>query len=180
MARVARCKLKHYGSRAQPLRKKKTIFFVCVALLLFCAAASHASAYEGGGPRNHRLIIWLLAQTHLWFAAFILAVPIFVLILEFAGHIKKDERYDRVAYEFMRVSTTAYSLTAITGIVFALALFLFYPRLMGYMGKVFKPTYFVYILLFVLENVFLYAYYYGWKRMTGRLKPLHLLLGLCL
>ncbi|MFZ3071768.1 MAG: cytochrome ubiquinol oxidase subunit I [Thermodesulfobacteriota bacterium] len=158
--------------------RKKTIFFICLALLFFCATASHAFGYEGGGAHGRRLAVWLLAQTHLWFAAFILAVPIFVLILEFTGHIKKDGRYDRVAYEFMRVSTTAYSLTAITGVVFAAALFLFYPALMGYMGKVFKPTYFVYILLFVLENVFLYAYYYGWERMTGRLKPLHLLLGL--
>lgn len=153
---------------------------VCLALLVFCATASHASGYQGGGVPNHRLIVWLLAQTHLWFAAFVLAVPIFVLCLEFAGHIKKDGRYDRVAYEFMRVSTTAYSLTAITGVAFAVALFLFYPGLMGYMGKIFKLAYFVYILLFVLENAFLYAYYYGWERMTGRLKPFHLLLGLCL
>src|SRR3990170_932574 len=99
------------------MRKKKTIFFVCVALLLLCAADSFASGYGDGGPRGHRLTIWLLAQTHLWFAAFILAVPIFVLILEFAGHVKKDVRYDRVAYEFLRVSTTAYSLTAITGVI---------------------------------------------------------------
>ncbi|MHA1158259.1 MAG: hypothetical protein ACTSP2_05885, partial [Alphaproteobacteria bacterium] len=30
---------------------------------------------------NSRVLIWLVAQLHLWFAAFILAVPIFVLII---------------------------------------------------------------------------------------------------
>ncbi|MCK5274736.1 MAG: hypothetical protein KAR37_08835, partial [Alphaproteobacteria bacterium] len=34
---------------------------------------------------NGRVAVWLVAQLHLWFAAFVLAVPIFVFIIEAIG-----------------------------------------------------------------------------------------------
>ncbi len=57
---------------------------------------------------NSRIVVWLAAQLHLWFAAFVLAVPIFVLIIESLGVATRDQRYDRMAYEFIKVSITAY------------------------------------------------------------------------
>ena len=47
-----------------------------------------------------RVAIWIVAQLHLLFAAFVLAVPIFALIIEFIGYKTKDKRYDQLAYEF--------------------------------------------------------------------------------
>lgn len=128
---------------------------------------------------NPRLAVWLAAQMHVWFAAFVLAVPIFVVILECIGVVKKDRRYDRVAYEFLRVSITAFSLTAITGGILIAALIVFYPDLMKYLASIFGPTAIFYAIFFFLETAALYTYFYGWKRMAeGRLKLLHLAVGL--
>ncbi len=134
---------------------------------------------EGVSPR---VTVWLAAQMHLWFAAFVLAVPIFVLILEVIGMVTGDSRYDRTAYEFIRVSITAYSITAITGGLLLLSLVVFYPALMGYLSSVFGSTMLGYGLLFFIESITLYIYYYGWGIMNdgGGLKRLHLFVGLLL
>ncbi|MBE9528633.1 MAG: cytochrome ubiquinol oxidase subunit I [Proteobacteria bacterium] len=134
---------------------------------------------EGISPR---VTVWLAAQMHLWFAAFVLAVPIFVLILEAIGMLTGDRRYDRTAYEFIRVSITAYSITAITGGLLLLSLIVFYPAVMGYMSSVFSSSMLGYGLLFFVESITLYIYYYGWGVMNdgGGLKRLHLLIGLLL
>jgi len=130
---------------------------------------------------NPRMFIWMAAQMHLWFAAFVLAVPIFVLLLEIAGVIKKDKRYDKVAYEFLRVSLTAYSITAITGGLLLLGLIVFYPDLMKYLSGIFGPTMLLYALFFFVESAALYLYYYGWKPMSaGNLKWAHIGVGLIL
>src|SRR5688500_7932312 len=47
-----------------------------------------------------RVAIWAVAQLHLLFAAFVLAVPIFALIIEGIGYKTGDVRYDRLAYVF--------------------------------------------------------------------------------
>lgn len=164
-----------------------------VALALISGDPSHAaevfgpapvlspSDYPGAGPVNPRVFVWMAAQMHLWFAAFVLAVPIFVLILEVAGVLKKDARYDRVAFEFLRVSLVAYSITAITGGVLLLGLVVFYPDLMKYLASIFGPTMLLYALFFFVETAALYTYYYGWKPWSaGGLKWLHIGVGLLL
>jgi len=130
---------------------------------------------------SSRAIVWVLAQMHLFFAALVLAVPLFVLVIELAGVITKDERYDDMAHEFMKISLTGFSITAIFGGSLALALFVLYPDFMGYMMHVFGAQWIVYAGLFFLESFFLYTYYYGWNAMRyGDLKWLHLTLGLLL
>jgi hypothetical protein len=54
-------------------------------------------------------------QLHLLFAAFVLAVPIFALIIEFIGYKTKDKRYDKLAYEFTKLLSVSFSLTATFG-----------------------------------------------------------------
>src|SRR5215217_3273589 len=49
-----------------------------------------------------RVAIWVVAQLHLLFAAFVLAVPIFAFIVEAIGYKTGDLRYDRLAHEFGR------------------------------------------------------------------------------
>lgn len=130
---------------------------------------------------NSRITVWIVAQLHLWFAAFVLAVPIFVFIIEAIGMATKDERYDKLAYEFIKVSLTAYSITAIIGGLLLFSLILFYPDFMKYMANIFRSTMFAYALLFFAESASLYIYYYGWKAMkSGFKKWVHLSLGLVL
>lgn len=130
---------------------------------------------------NGRVTVWLAAQLHLWFAAFVLAVPIFVFIIEAIGMWTRDRRYDEMAYEFIKVSITAYSLTAILGGLLAFSLFIFYPHLMTYLTGIFGESMLYYALLFFAESVILYVYYYGWHWLQGGDKKwIHLTLGLLL
>ncbi len=118
---------------------------------------------------------------HLFFAAFVLAVPLFVLVIEWIGVKTGDERYDDMAHEFMKISMTAYSITALFGGTLAFALFLLYPQFMAYMMHVFDSQVLVYAFLFFAESGFLYIYYYSWYRWRhGNAKWVHLTLGLML
>ncbi len=128
---------------------------------------------------SSRGIVWIAAQMHLFFAAFVLAVPLFVLVIEWIGVKTRDERYDDMAHEFMKISMTAYSITALLGGFLAFTLFLLYPQLMNYMMRVFDTQVLVYAFLFFAESAFLYIYYYSWSALRyGNHKYIHLTIGL--
>ena len=93
----------------------------------------------------------------------------------------RDQRYDGMAYEFIKISITAYSLTAILGGLLVFFLIIFYPQLFLYLTTIFKKTMFYYALLFFLESAALYLYYYGWHWLQGGFRKwVHLTLGLVL
>ena len=135
---------------------------------------------------DSRLAVWIAAQLHLDFAAFVLAVPMFALAIEFFGWrmARRDPagaaRYDWLAHEMARLLPAAYSLTAISGALLGMLLFSAYPRLMAYMTETFGPTFAIYPLFFVAETLCLYFWYYAWDRLQGRRKWAHILLGLLL
>lgn len=129
-------------------------------------------------PRvGSRVAVWIAAQLHLLFAAFVLAVPIFALIIEYIGYRTKDPRYDRLAYEFTKLLSVSFSLTATFGAMLTFGLIILYPKFTNYLVSVFSPTFLPYVGLFFLEAFFLYTYYYGWHKFSPRV---HLFLGLCL
>jgi cytochrome bd ubiquinol oxidase subunit I len=122
-----------------------------------------------------RVAIWMVAQLHLLFAAFVLAVPIFAIIVEAIGYKTGDLRYDRLAHEFTKLLSVSFSLTATFGAALTFMLIILYPKFTNYLMSVFSPTFLPYVLLFFAEAFFLYTYYYGW----GKFHPLvHLGLGL--
>lgn len=128
---------------------------------------------------SSRSVVWVAAQMHLFFAAFVLAVPLFVLVIEWIGFRTRDERYDDMAHEFMKISMTAYSITALLGGFLAFSLFLLYPQLMNYMMRVFDTQVLVYAFLFFAESALLYIYYYSWGALRyGNQKYIHLTIGL--
>jgi len=129
---------------------------------------------------NPRLVVWVVAQVHLMFGAFVLGVPIFASIVEIIGWRTRDPRYDRLAHEFTTLLSAAFSTTAAFGGLLVFALIGLYPRFMAFLTSVFHPTYYVYALLFFAEGFTLYLYYYGWHRMQGRWKGPHVLLGVLL
>ncbi len=53
-----------------------------------------------------RILIWIANQQHLYYGSFVLAVPIFCMIIELLGMVTKDKvlakRYDRLAYDFIK------------------------------------------------------------------------------
>jgi cytochrome bd-type quinol oxidase subunit 1 len=124
-----------------------------------------------------RVAIWAVAQLHLLFAAFVLAVPLFAFIIEVIGYKTGDLRYDRLAHEFTKLLSVSFSLTATFGAFLTFMLIILYPKFTNYLMSVFSPTFLPYVLLFFFEAFFLYTYYYGW----GKFHPLlHLGLGLAL
>jgi cytochrome bd-type quinol oxidase subunit 1 len=143
-------------------------------------AAARATLYVEAEYRTFpivgsRVAIWSVAQLHLLFAAFVLAVPLFAFIIEVIGYKTGDLRYDRLAHEFTKLLSVSFSLTATFGAFLTFMLIILYPRFTNYLMSVFSPTFLPYVLLFFAEAAFLYTYYYGW----GKFHPLvHLGLGL--
>src|SRR3972149_8093805 len=130
---------------------------------------------------NSRIAVWIVAQLHLFFGAFVLAVPIFVLVFEGIGITTKDERYDHIAHEIMKVSMTAFSFTALSGGLLTFFLITLYPDFTKYLMRLFQPTVIFYVLAFIAEALFCYTYYYCWDALRyGTKKWIHLTLGLLL
>jgi len=139
-----------------------------------------AKKYEPPAYRNFpvvgsRVAVWVVAQLHLMFAAFVLAVPMFAFIIELIGYFNGDKRYDRLAYEFTKLLSTSFSFTASFGGLLTFLLIMLYPAFTNYLMEIFSWTFVPYVMLFFAEAGFLYSYYYGW----GKFHPLvHLCLGL--
>ena len=140
---------------------------VAVVFFAFPALAQEANVYRQVLGLDSRKVVWFLAQMHLFFGAFVLGVPLFAVIIEIVGWRSKDDRYDKLAYEFTSLLSVAYATTAAFGGLLAFALFTLYPTFMGYMAGTFKDVMFIYALLFFAETFALYIYYYGWHWMKG-------------
>jgi len=122
-----------------------------------------------------RVAVWIVAQLHLMFAAFVLAVPMFAFIIELIGYFNGDKRYNKLAYEFAKLLSTSFSFTASFGGFLTFLLIMLYPAFTNYMMEIFSWTFIPYVMLFFAEAGFLYSYYYGW----GKFHPVvHLFLGL--
>jgi len=124
-----------------------------------------------------RTTVWVIAQLKLLFAAFVLAVPMFVLIIEFMGYRSGDKRYDRLAYEFTSLLSPAFAMTAGFGGVLTFLLIVLYPKFTSYLLGVFSPTLLPYFILLFAEAGLFYTYYLSWGKIGARA---HLFLGLLL
>jgi cytochrome bd-type quinol oxidase subunit 1 len=130
------------------------------------------------GARN---VIWVIAQLHLLLAGFVLGVPLFAWVCEIVGWKGGEKRYDKLAKEFTKLLTSAYSTTALFGGILLFLLIAFYPKLMNYLTDIFFPSFIVYCILFLLETATLYLYWYGWDAMQdGGKKTFHIFLGFML
>ena len=158
---------------------------VPVAALLLTVTALPAAAQEAAKEPAYRafpligsrLAVWVVAQLHLNFAAFILGVPIFAVIIEIIGWRTGAPRYDWLSHEFVKLIFAAFSTTALLG-AFLLFLFVgYYPKFWAYMTSIFFPTYWIYALLFFAETFTVYLWYYGWEWLSGPRKWVHVSLG---
>lgn len=161
---------------------------LAAALLALCALP--VLGQEAAGPLREygdfpvigsRAAIWVAAQVHLMFAAFVLGVPMFAVVMELIGILKKDEKYDKLSKEFTRLLLIAYSATAIWGAVLTMFLVTLYPRFWSHLSEIFEVSIWIYVGLFFLESFTLYLYYYGWDRWkAGGAKIAHFGLGVLL
>lgn len=150
-------------------------------------AAAEPEPYKVVDYRNFfgldgRLVVWIISELHLMFAAFVLAVPIFVVIIEIIGAKGNDIRFDNLAREFTKLLSAAFATTASLGGLLAFALYGLYPAFMRYMTDVFHPFMFIYALCFFGEVFCLYGYYYSWDLLsrTPKGKWIHISIGVML
>lgn len=147
------------------------------------APAPEETVYQRYGSLDNRLLVWFVTQQHTYFGGFVLALPIFCVLLEFLGLTTRKPalalRYDGLAKDLAKVALLALSITAAVGSVM-LALFVsLYPSFMKYMGGTFKAFMPAYAVVFVGESLLLMAYYYSWNRMAEpALKWVHAAVGI--
>jgi len=127
-----------------------------LALAAGPALAQDENVYRQFLGLDSRRLVWFIAQMHLFFGAFVLGVPLFVVIIEIVGWSRDEAKFDRLAYEFTSLLSVAYATTAALGGLLAFALFTLYPTFMGFMAGIFKDVMFVYALLFFGETFCLY------------------------
>jgi len=152
--------------------------------------ATAAVEEEEAGPVQYRaffgidsrLIVWIVSELHLMFAAFVLGVPIFAVIVEIVGFKGGDIKYDKMAKEFTKLLSAAFATTASLGGLLGFCLYGLYPEFMGHMTNVFAPTMYIYALMFFGEAFTLYGYYYSWEILKGTAfkKWFHIMLGVML
>jgi len=139
--------------------------------------AAKEPAYRQFPVLGSRLAVWAIAQLHLNFAAFILGVPIFAVIIEIIGWRTRQAQYDWLSHELVKLTFAAFSTTALLGALLLFLLIGYYPKFWGYMTSIFFPTYWIYALLFFAETFTVYVWYYGWDWLSGSRKWIHVSLG---
>ena len=134
--------------------------------------------FFGIDPRS---AIWVIAQVHLMFGAFVLGVPIFAVTIEYVGYLTNDEKYDKMAKDFIRLLSATFAITAALGGLLAFSLFSLYPQFMEFMTGIYHDMFYIYALCFFVETFTLYFYYYSWPNMKkGKAKLVHILIGVLL
>ncbi|MFQ5924294.1 MAG: cytochrome ubiquinol oxidase subunit I, partial [Anaerolineales bacterium] len=181
--------IRRFGNLRQVLGRRRLVIFVAASVwLLLLALPAYAQEPTGSSsPPDYRdfpligsrAAIWIAAQLHLMFAAFVLGVPIFAVVVEIVGWRTGDLRYDRLAREFTKLLMVAFSTTATFGALLLFLLVTLYPSFFSYLAGIFSPTMLAYALLFFGEGFTLYLYWYSWERLMDR-KGRHVAMGLAL
>lgn len=156
-------------------------------LILLAASAAFAQGQAHPSPVDYRDVayigsrnlVWLSAQLHLIFGGFVLGVPVFAWICHVIGVWTKEDRYVRLARDFINLVVAAFEMTALLGSFLLLFLLALYPKVARYLTEIFWPTYYVYVLLFGASMIVLYLYWSGFETMKNR-RGLHLFLGFLL
>ncbi|MFQ5900272.1 MAG: cytochrome ubiquinol oxidase subunit I [Thermodesulfobacteriota bacterium] len=95
-------------------------------------------------------------------------------------YAKPDAKLERLAHELMKVVAVCYSFTALTGGFFLLLLVAFFPSFITWLTRGFSNLVTVwYPIVFVIETIFMYLYYYTWDTLSEK-KHIHIFLGLLL
>jgi cytochrome bd ubiquinol oxidase subunit I len=163
---------------------QRSLVAVCAFLVLFggvvYAQTSDTPSVEFPYTGN-RTAVWIVAQLHTLFGAFILGAPIFIVISEWLGYRKQDLRYDRLAKEVTKVTVILFSMTALTGGMFIFVLLAAYPQFTTWFINQFYLVFAVfYPLLFISGAIVLYTYFYMWDAWKGEKKGRHIALGVLL
>lgn len=180
--------VKSYFKNLIKANKISLIFSVIILIALavfsnsgFAAAGVATEDYRSFFGLNSRILIWVIAELHLMFGAFVLGVPMFAVAMESIYAKTRDEKLDKLAHEMAKLLSAAFATTAALGGLMAFTLYSLYPTFAQEMTRIFSKAMFVYALFFFGETFCLYAWYYSWDILKdGYKKIFHITIGVFL
>ncbi len=132
-----------------------------------------------------RVVVWIMAQQHLYWAAFVLGTFVLVSLLEVWALL--DRNHARagsliaLAQELLNLVMLAVALAAILGSLLLIVLVALYPDLMTYLLDVFRPVFLAYGGLVLMFTILAALYYFTWRSLCPRWSQLlHASLGILL
>jgi hypothetical protein len=130
-----------------------------------------------------RVVVWIVAQQHLYWVAFVLGTFVLVTLLEVWALLDRNGHRGGVlgalAREFLDLVMLAVALAAILGAMLFIVLLALYPDLTTYLVSVFRPVFLVFGVLVLVFTVLAALYYFTWSCLRpGWSQWLHASLGI--
>lgn len=122
------------------------------------------------------VVIAVLVQTHILFAAFIIGAVLIAATSEYLGMITKQSRYERFARNLARFVVLLFASGAALAITFVLALVTLFPVFFSYLQNIFFWVFLVEAFMFLGQIIIVYAWYNVWDKLAYR-KSLHVVFG---
>ncbi len=97
-----------------------------------------------------------------------------VVLLEILARWRKNNNYLQLAKNLSRVAIVIFAVGAATGTMSEFGLLLFWPNFLNLVGHYFFAPFYLELLAFFAEVVFVYLYYYSWKKVGPKF---HIFLG---
>ncbi len=122
------------------------------------------------------VVIGVLVQTHILFAAFIIGAVLIAATSEYLGMVTKQPRYERFARNLARFVVLLFASGAALAITFVLALVTLFPVFFSYLQNIFFWVFLVEAFMFLGQIIIVYAWYNVWDKLAYR-KTLHVTFG---
>ncbi|MDQ3284121.1 MAG: cytochrome ubiquinol oxidase subunit I [Actinomycetota bacterium] len=122
------------------------------------------------------VVIAMLAQSHIFHAAFIAGILLIASTSEYLGVLTKQPKYDRFAKGVATTVVIIFAAGSSIAITFVLALITLYPVFWSYLQNIMFWPLFAEAWFFVGEIILIYAWYVSWEKLAYR-KKLHVILG---
>ena len=122
------------------------------------------------------VVIAVLVQTHILFAAFIIGAVLVAATSEYLGLVTKQPRYERFARNLARFVVLLFASGAALAITFVLALVTLFPVFFSYLQNIFFWVFLVEAFMFLGQIIIVYAWYNVWDKLAYR-KSLHVVFG---
>jgi len=122
------------------------------------------------------VVIAVLVQTHILFAAFIIGAVLIAATSEYLGMVTKQSNYERFARNLARFVVLLFASGAALAITFVLALVTLFPVFFSILQNVFFWVFLVEAFMFLGQIIIVYAWYNVWDKLAYR-KSLHVVFG---
>jgi len=122
------------------------------------------------------VVIAVLVQTHILFAAFIIGAVLIAATSEYLGMVTKQNNYERFARSLARFVVLLFASGAALAITFVLALVTLFPVFFSILQNVFFWVFLVEAFMFLGQIIIVYAWYNVWDKLAYR-KSLHVVFG---